>query len=246
MSRRWCFLALVLFFFISEPTYGARLFRHRRVCCRPIICEPRDSPTFCLQQIIWDVPNSSVDFYECLTYPDDCGPDEEVEHWADYVFAPFEDPDDLPQDCDGPDYCLGQRLSPSVVPGYYSILRVALDTQDVAKRVLSEHFVDEIPQGSLAIDFIKIPKSKVTRIFNGDLYVVVARHPRPTGGPEPGPSPAGVPYFGLQMENTGEAPTHVLTNANCQHATASDDGKKQIRIAFEIGGEDRVAVIWLK
>ena len=119
MFRRLCVLVFVLFFVVSEPTFGARLFRHRRTSCPPMACcKSYDQECFCLQARIWNVPFSTIDYYECLHYPDGCGPDDLVEHFTNYVFAPYTDPSELPQTCDGEHPCIGQRLCKTAVPVY--------------------------------------------------------------------------------------------------------------------------------
>jgi hypothetical protein len=255
MFRRISLLAVVLVFVSGEAAFAGRFFfRHRRPCCPPpcskaICCELRSAgECYCIQDRIFDVPDSNFDWYEVQYYPDGCGDDDTVEHYTDYMNLDSTAIGTLPETCAG-NNCVGQdgaRLAQ--VSGYGDAWPGAvLNNQTNAKKVLQDGFTRAgISAGTYSVEFLKIPKHKLVGIVNDDVYAVIARNPRHATAPVSGPSPAGAPYFGLQMDKTAES-FETLTNANSLHATTgSTSGPKVIRVIYNHGAERRVAVIWLK
>ena len=246
----------------AEPTFGVGLFRHRRVRCPgPVACDKPCNRVcaalecFCLQYRVFDEPFSNYDYWHGLYYPDGCGGDDEVEHYEDDEYAYY--PQDAPQHCMGdPPRCLGQgsmTRSFVTVPGYKSLPKpLSLPNQASAAKALTDGMSAAGRTPITPVEFYKIRTYKVTHTAAETtstqyIYVAVAKWKLENEAADLGISPAGVPCFGLQMDNTQDEVFVELNNKNCQHATAHRPDDKQIRIIFEApGGEDRVATILLE
>src|SRR3954447_18059740 len=95
MRHRIFPLVFVLLFIANEPTFGARLFRYRHACCPSHVASAssgygstlRAPEHFCLQEKIYDDPDSDYDFFACLYYPDGCPDPGETEYYSDFWYG---------------------------------------------------------------------------------------------------------------------------------------------------------------
>jgi hypothetical protein len=248
MLRRVCTTTLVLSFLLVQSSYGVGRRARRHACCASHATCAKSKKyaameCFCLQSLYYDAPplNQGPDFYVCQYFPDGCGPEGSVEHWSDYWYGiPT---NRLVQNCGTSEGDPGTcehlewgRYGQASPLGHHQTYET--DT-DVDPKLERPHVV---PTGQGPKSSIMIPQYKMNGFTHHDVY---ARLTKVT--PASPSSPAGDVYFGLETENTLHVPAaNVLDNTNCDRAEESAAGGRLIRIKFRIGGDHRVAFVWLR